>query len=268
MMPMPVHFPRGFAARLPLLLAMLLLGMVGERALAQPGTLRGTVTDSAGRPLRDVEVISINTKRSTRTGNDGRYVLTKLSFGQQLVMARSPGYRAAEKVITMLDDATPPVDFVLGRVVQAIDTVRIVAADSCAPYDFAGYECRKRMGVGQFRGEEEIRALKPYYWADMFEGLPGLRRSPTRNPRIGLDWTIDATTGWRCVQEGWNGRHRTAADENVQPSDIVAIEHYDVYEKVPEAYKRLAWPNGQDKPCALVMYWTRGFIEHEKDRRP
>jgi hypothetical protein len=42
---------------------------------------------------------------------------------------------------------------------------------------------------------------------------------------------------------------------------------WEVRWKVPAAYKRLAWPNGQDKPCALVMYWTRGFIENARKMR-
>lgn len=251
-----------------LLTALCLLALAPSGLRAQAGVLRGIVTDTAGRPLRDVEVLSINAKRSTRTGPDGRYILARLPWGQQVIMARLPGYRPEERAVSMLDENSPPQDFRLGRVVALIDTVRITSHDGCAAYDFAGFDCRRRAGIGQFRGEAEISALRPEYWADMFEGLPGFRREPFFDERLRRqDWTVQATTGWRCVMEGWNGRHRTAADELVTPRDIVAIEHYDVYEKVPAAYKRLAWPNGQDKPCALIMYWTRGFLENEKRRR-
>lgn len=250
---------------MPLAAAALLMGVPTARAAAQAGVIRGVVTDTAGRPLRGVEVLSINFKRSTRTDAEGRYVLARLPWGTQLVMARFPGYRAGEKSVSMLDETTPPVNFELHRLVQLIDTVRITSHDGCAAYDIAGFECRRRAGIGQFRGVEEIDALRPLYWADMFEGLTGLRRKAYMSKQ-GQDWTVESTTGWRCLMEGWNGRHKTAADENTMPRDIVAIEHYDVYEKVPAAYKRLAWPNGQDKPCALIMYWTRGFVEHEKKR--
>jgi hypothetical protein len=258
---------RSFRPVAPLVLALLLLLVAAPRgADAQAGVIRGIVTDTAGRPLRDVEVLSVNSKRSTRTGDDGRYTLARLPWGQQLIMARLPGYRAAERAVAMLDENTPPVNFELGRVVQVIDTVRITSHDGCAPYDYEGFMCRQRAGIGQFRGEAEIKALHPTYWADMFEGLSGFRRTPIRNRIMGQDWTVESTTGWRCLVEGWNGRHKTAADEIVTPRDIVAIEHYEVYEKVPAAYKRLAWPNEQDKPCALVMYWTRGFIENARKR--
>lgn len=268
---MPAQFLRHTTRWRPVCLAAALLlaallAVPCARAAAQSGVIRGTVTDTAGRPLRDVEVFSINTKRSARTGDDGRYALARLPWGQQVIMARLPGYRHSEKAISMLDRSTPELDFVLSQMVQLIDTVRITSHDGCAAYDVAGFECRRRAGIGQFRGEEEIAALRPIYWADMFEGLEGFRRAPIRSPIIGQDWTVESTTGWRCLMEGWNGRHKTAADEIVLPKDIVGVEHYEVYEKVPAAYKRLAWPSGQDKPCALVMYWTRGFVEHANKR--
>lgn len=236
-------------------------------ARAQAGIVKGIVTDTGGRPLENVEVLSINAKRTTRTGKDGRFTLARLPFGQQLIMARLPGYQPSDRAINMLDNAAPDLEFRLRRVVQALDTMRIVSHDGCAAYDFAGFDCRRRAGIGQFRGKEELAALRSYYWADMFEGLPGFRREIARDSTIGQDWRVASTTGWRCLMEGWNGRHRTAAEENIRPDQIVGVEHYETYEKVPAAYKRLAWPNGQDKPCALVMYWTRGFIDNEAKRR-
>ncbi len=249
------------------LFALILIALVPRLGAAQAGVVRGMVTDTAGRPLEGVEVLSVNARRSVRTGRDGRFILAKLPFGQQLLMARLPGYQPADKAVNMLDNNAPEVSFRLRRVVQALDTLRIVSHDGCAAYDFAGFECRRRAGIGQFRGPEELAALRSYYWADMFEGMPGLRRQPGRDPVIGQDWKVGSTTGWRCLMEGWNGRFKAANLENVRPDQIVAIEHYEVYEKVPAAYKRLAWPNGQDKPCALVVYWTKDYVEEQMRRR-
>lgn len=247
------------------MLASALLGTLAPRRMeAQAGILRGTVTDTAGRPLANVEVLSVNAKRSTRTDAAGRFILAKLPFGQQLILARFPGFQPADQAVNMLDEQAPELSFRLRRVIVALDTVRIVSHDGCAAYDFAGFDCRRRAGIGQFRGEAELVALRPIYWADMFEELPGFRRYAVPDSILGRDWKVESTTGWRCLMEGWNGRHKMAADEGTRPRDIVAVEHYETYDKVPAAYKRLAWPNGQSKPCALVMYWTRGYIENAK----
>ena len=253
--------------RATIVMLLTLVALVPARAIAQEGVLRGTVTDTTGRPLAGVEVLSVNGKRSTRTDRNGRFALARLPFGQQLIMARYPGYQPADRAINMLDANVPELTFRLRRIVQLIDTVRIVSHDGCAAYDFTGFECRRRAGVGQFRGLEEIGALRPHFWADMFEGMPGFRNVQVPDPILGMDWDVESTTGWRCLESGWNGRERTANLENVRPADIVAIEHYDVYEKVPAAYKRLAWPNSQPRPCALVIYWTKDFIERQRAGR-
>ena len=232
---------------------------------AQAGTVRGVVTDTAGRPLADVEVLSVNAERSTRTGRDGRYTLARLPFGQQLLIARFPGYQLGQEPITMLDDNALTVDFRLRSVVQAIDTVRIVSHDGCSPYDLGGYDCRRRASIGQFRSAAELTALRPRFMADLFEGFDGLKRISTRDENGMPDWTVRSTTGWSCLKESWDGRDKTAADSRMMPKDIVAIEYYELYEKVPSAYKRIAWPQGQTRPCALVIYWTK---HADQDRKP
>ncbi len=153
---------RGWRA---VMVSALLSVLAPHRAQAQAGILRGTVTDTTGRPLSNVEVLSVNAKRSTRTDAGGRFTLAKLPFGQQLILARLPGYQPADQAVNMLDAQVPELSFTLRRVIVALDTVRIVSHDGCAAYDFAGFDCRRRAGIGQFRGESELTALRPIYWA-------------------------------------------------------------------------------------------------------
>ena len=199
-----------------------------------------------------VEVLSVNAKRSTRTDREGRFTLSRLPFGQQLVMARYPGFQPGDEAVNMLNESMPPLTFRLRRVVQAIDTVRIVSHDGCAPYDFAGFACRRRAGVGQFRGEAELGALRPHYWADMFEGLPGLRNYQVPDRQMGFDWRVESTTGWRCLEEGWNGRERTANLENVRPGDIVAVSDVNLHIENGE-YIVFLGPSGCGKTTTLRM---------------
>jgi hypothetical protein len=246
---------------MPTKLALLLLALgLASPLAAQVGTVRGVVTDSAGRPIRGVEVLAIRENRSVRTDAEGRFTLTRLPWGQVVVMARLPGWRAAEKAVTIGDAGQASVEFRLNRVIQLIDTLRIVSHDGCAPYRLEGFECRRRAGIGQFRGPEEIEALRVTYWSDLFEGFTGLRRVPFVNFRQERDWTVMSTSGWRCLMFGMNGREPTARETNIQPKDIYAIEYFDVYERVPEPYKRLSWPGTQSEPCSLIMYWTKAWV--------
>jgi hypothetical protein len=247
----------------PLALAVGLALALPAAVTAQSGTVRGIVTDSVGNPLRGIEVLALNQERTTRTDAEGRFLLRGLPWGQVVLMARSPGWKPQDQVVVIGDEgAQREYRFALTRMVQLIDTLRVVSQDGCAAYRYDGFECRRRAGIGQFRGPDELTALRPDYWADMFEGMTGLRREPWRDRQRGrLDWTVSSTTGWRCLTEGFNGRQRTAREEIIYPDQIYAIEYFDVYERVPEAYKRLAWPNGESHPCALVMYWTKVWVE-------
>ena len=244
-------------------LAVAVLAAVPATLTAQTGVVAGIVIDSAGNPLRGVEVLALQQERSTRTGNDGRFVLRGLPWGPVVLMARQPGWRAQEQVVRINDDGTSREPrFVLLRAIPTLDTLRIVSQDGCAATQFAGFECRRRAGIGQFRGPEELEAIRAQFMADMFEGMAGLRREPFRDVQRGrLDWTVASTTGWRCLTEAYNGRFRTAREEIIFPEHIYAIEYYDVYERVPEVYKRFAWPRDQDKPCALIVYWTKAYVE-------
>lgn len=256
-----------------LVCALTMMSVRPAALFAQAGTVRGVVTDSVGNPMRGIEVLALQQDRSTRTDGEGRFILRGLPWGQVVLMARSPGWKPQDRVVQIGDNgATGDVRFALTRTVQLIDTARIVSQDGCAAYRYDGFECRRRAGIGQFRGPEELEALRPQYWADMFEGMNGLRKEPMRDLERGrLDWTVASTTGWRCLMEGFNGRHRTAREEQIYHDQIYAIEYFDVYERVPEAYKRLAWPTGQQQPCALVMFWTKVWVEENggpPPRRP
>jgi len=254
-------------AKLRLLTWFTLLALATPAA-AQVGTVRGVVTDSAGRPIRGVEVLAIRQERSVRTDAEGRYTITRLPWGQVVIMARLPGYRAAEMAVTIGDAGLAEANFRLGRVIQLVDTLRIVSHDGCAAYRWDGFECRRRAGIGQFRGPEEIAALRAVYWSDLFEGFTGLRRVPFVNPKRERDWTVMSTSGWRCLMTGMNGREPTARETVLTPDDIYAIEYFDVYERVPEPYKRLAWPGSQREPCSLIMYWTKAWVaENGRPRR-
>lgn len=235
----------------------------------QTGVVRGVVTDSLGQPVRGVEVLAVQIERSTRTDAQGRYVLTRLPWGSNVIMARSPGYRPVERAVTIGDDGQATLNFSLNRAIQLIDTLRITSHDGCATFRFDGFECRRKAGIGQFRGPEELRALRPDYWADMFAGMQGFRKVPFLDQeRQRQDWTVMSVTGWRCMIEAFNGRERSPREQLVRPQDIYAIEHYDVYERVPEPYKRLAWPADSRTPCTLVMYWTVQYVEENRNRRP
>lgn len=229
-------------------------------AVASAQAVRGTVVDSAGRPLSGVDVILASTADRVRTDTSGRFALPIGHARVDTVRARLIGYRPAELVIGR---SVRPLRIMLHRAPQRLETVRVLDQNTCDPSSLAGFECRRAAGVGHFRGAAELRALRPVAWADMFDGMPGVRRVMSKGP-YGQDWKVAPPPG-RCLIELWNGQppmdidkfapHKP--DEFWKPADVVAIELYDDYDKVPLVYRRYAWPFESEK-CGIVVYWLRG----------
>ena len=238
-------------------------------ALALPTALAaqsvtGVVVDSAGRPLADVDVLIGAGSLRDRSDSTGRFTIARVPAGDQRLKARRIGYRPYELDIRMRDDSVIIVRLVLQRMPQQLGAVRIVDVNACAPTTLAGFECRRRGRVGVFRDAGELRALRPSAWADMFDGIPTLRRVPISTPD-GLDYRVTSPPSecLRHIYNGedprFNGNALRVAEDHLVPQDVVAIEYYRYAEDIPTAYRRFAWPpvDSGVAPCSLIVYWLR-----------
>ena len=257
-------FPPRFANRT--MIGLLFLWGAASSALpAQTQSLTGVVRDSAGRAIVDADVILEPSGRRTRTSDNGRFVFERLASGEVRLRVRYVGFHAFEERIYLGRGANIRRTVVLTRLPPLLATVRIVDQNACAPTSLEGFECRRLAGVGHYRDAGEIRSMSPQHWADMLDGMPGLRRSLVLGP-LGREWRVAAQPS-RCVVELWNGQPPMKVDPTTpfppdllwRPEDVVAIEYYDDHKKVPARYEMLAWtppPGGQ--PCGLIIYWLRG----------
>lgn len=230
-------------------------------ALAAQG-VRGVVVDPTGRRLAEADVILGASGLRTRSDSLGAFQFPAPPAGRQQLRVRLIGYRPYESDVTVPSDGWAEVRIVLERTPQLLGTVRVTDTRLCAPNTLAGFECRRSSGQGLFRDAGEIRSLRPSAWADMLDGMPGLRRKEIMTPD-GLDWRPAAPPSG-CLVEIYNGEdplfdghvRKVRVDELVT-RDVVAIEYYRLYAEVPEAFKRYAWPNGSEFPCGLIVYWLR-----------
>jgi hypothetical protein len=215
-------------------------------------SVRGTVTDSAGTPVSDAEVYVVTSGRDGRTDEAGSYTVAQLLQGPTRLRARMPGWQPVDTAITLASHSTTTVNFVFRYRAPALDTVRVVSTQDCPRRSLDGFECRRRAGIGVFRDAKEIAALDPIYFADIFDGIAGVKRV-----QLPLDVSIEATTQWRCIVYLENGH--PPFWKNVQQMnflDVIAFEFYDSPEKVPEWYKAYSW--SESKPCSVIVLWLRG----------
>jgi len=95
------------------LFALVLLLLPGS-LLAQAGTVIGRVTDArSGDPIGGAAVRVEGTALIVETSRDGRFRLTRVPVGQQVVTARGIGYKMGGQTVTVSAGAEVTADFVL-----------------------------------------------------------------------------------------------------------------------------------------------------------
>lgn len=251
---------------------LLLVSLADLRAQS----VEGTVVDSTGAALAEAVVIleragqeSVGGLRAA-TDERGRFRFAYVPSGNHTLRVRLIGYRPVELMVRVGRGGTVERRVTLQRMPQVLAGVRIVDQNTCDATSIAGFECRRAAGIGMYRDAGELRAMQPRYWAEMLDGMPGIRRTMKLGP-YGPDWRVAAPPG-RCVKELWNGQLPIPTDTEApfkpddywKPEDVVAIEYYDSGRKVPGPYRRYY---GIETPldCALIIYWLRGAAQGIRD---
>lgn len=149
----------------------------------------------AGRAIGQVvgphrEKVSGATVELTETGSrttadvNGRFVLTSLPEGTQILAVRAPGYSPTTMVVE-LSSTTPWQGVVqLGASPPVLSTVHILAQHLQPAYDAVGFNQRRHNGIGTFMDVEDIDRKHPINTTDVFRDVPGLYVDYSFHPPI------------------------------------------------------------------------------------
>ncbi len=242
----------------------LLLGalLLTASATAQAQGIRGVVRDVNGRPLGGAEVSVGETASRARTDSLGRYALPRVAAGPTPLRVRLITYNAFDTSVVVPTSGWADVSIVMARVAPTLAEVRARGMQNqCDPTTLDGFDCRRQAGVGYYRGPAELKALNGQQFLALFYGFPGIRPRLDRS-RYGDNWR-PAVRPSRCFAELVNGRpedpYRPIA--SWRPDDIVAVEYYDEYRKIPLAFRQ-----HMDGICDLAVYWL--YNARRGDRPP
>jgi len=221
----------------------------------------GVVSDSAGRPLNEADVIVGSSGMRARTDISGRFSIQLQRGGRTEIKVRLVGYHQLVDTVRVPDFGAERITVRLERLPPRLATVVVTDRRVCAETALSGFECRRDSGIGYFRDAGELRAMRPERWGEMLDGFPGLR---WRMKRDGSGLEVGPAPS-RCLRQIYNGRmpqwladEERKADDFWVPNDVVAIEYYPEYREVPPQYQRYAWwPPILGQPCGLIVYWLR-----------
>jgi hypothetical protein len=209
------------------------------------GGLRGTVTDSAGRPVEDVDVGFIDDSTSVRTDGAGRFSLPRQRVTTGVLRARRLGYRAA--YVSRRTDDTSAVTVVLQSVGQQLGTVRVRAN-----WDNKRLEEMQRRRMywgGTHILRDEIERRDPFRISDMLQGRAGIR---VRRDRYGNGVVAGRGDCPMAILVNGFPVRGLSVDEVVSARDVVAVEAYNSALNTPADLAVLA-----SGGCGVLAVWTR-----------
>ncbi|HEY7637797.1 MAG TPA: carboxypeptidase-like regulatory domain-containing protein, partial [Gemmatimonadales bacterium] len=104
----------------------LLLFTLAVPLIAQSGTVRGTVSDSAGGALANATVAVEGTDFRTTSGAGGNYELRGVPAGRHTMRVRLIGYEAASAAVTVPAGDVVQQDFTMARSTVQLAPINVV----------------------------------------------------------------------------------------------------------------------------------------------
>ncbi len=211
------------------------------------GRVQGVVRGKGGLPLANARVSVWGTGLDATTSADGSFTLRELPTGSHTLETRAIGYQAERRIIDLLD-AEPTLVSSQLESLASLDTVRVRAIRKVYGRDMAGFEERRRQGLGRFIDEETIAKRQAFRTTDLLRTMAGVRVVPSGS---GTRVLMRGGTSGACAPTVFIDRMRmqdSDLDTFIDPSIIRGIEVYTAMTTPPEFFSLSG--------CGSVVIWT------------
>lgn len=221
------------------------------------------LADATERPLVGAQITVVSMRLSTQADSLGRFLLTGILPGRQLVTVSQIGFEPLRTYIVFLAADTVDADIVLTPLpassAQPIAKMNVVA--NAVPRGLEDFERRRLTGVGDFMNEAAIRKASRGELTDVVRRIPGIQlsrpasgfgayasagRGATRGRPCYVAVMIDRT--W--VYEGKRGD--LPFDLNsISPDIVIGMEFYRGLSYIPAEFGK------ERSTCGTLVIWTK-----------
>ncbi|GGN12735.1 TonB-dependent receptor [Dyadobacter beijingensis] len=194
-------------------------------ALAQTGTLRGTVTTSDGKPAEFVNVVLERTGRGATVDQAGNYTIAKIPAGSYTLVASFTGLVTQKKPVAIAAGESLTIDFTLAEDDQQLQEV-IVRSSANRVTDKGG-EMVARMPITNLQnpqafnvvGKELMKQQNVVAITDAFKNAPGVVATLYPSGGIGA-----LSRGFSTGIDARNGLQTTSGRGSADIANIERIE--------------------------------------------
>jgi hypothetical protein len=220
-------------------------------AQTRPGSITGVVKDSLGKPIPNVEVTALRVAKTVRTDTAGHFLLGALPSGTLDIAFRRLAFEPVIMIITVPPADTADVEVTLGLAAQKLTAV-VVQAHADQARILAGFEARRKQGIGQFITRAQIEDRHPFLLSDMVRRLPGAIVAST-DGRTALRFARAPHAN--CPPQFFVDGIQTDGFgiDDLPPSDIEGMELYAGSAGLPPEFNRMHGTT----ICGTVIIWTR-----------
>jgi TonB family protein len=222
-------------------------------AVAQAGTISGTISDSTGHPIAGAEVMVLGTGASVATGDHGEFRISGLRAGSVTVKARRLGFRV-DSVTAQIGDGVATISLRLANVASVltpvvISTNRVEYKGRLAGY----YERLDRRNSGYFITRAQIDRENPRNLTQLLQRTPGMSQFRGRGGLSGV-----RMRGRNCWPLVWlDGTLMPSGEvdlDGIPPSTLQGIELYLGSTTAPMRYTATR----DLSSCGTIILWSRG----------
>jgi hypothetical protein len=239
--------------------AVLVGSLVAGRAgtvYAQAGTVVGTVTDSAGKPIAEADVAIVALHQLTRTDADGRFSFARIPRGTHELSVRRLGYRP-EQVKVVVGDLAYSYSVTLVPQPLMLGGVRVDAAEERLRLGIEDFYRRRAKGLGgTFYTRSEILARNARLTTDVIRNAPGIRIVRTRGiAGVRFSGSSSSSSRRECGPVIWlDGQEVQGMEVDQIPiHDVEGIEVYSGPSTIPMQFS----PKQSRDACGAIVIWTR-----------
>ena len=233
------------------------------------GTVMGVVRNRNGSLVHSAMVVVLGTERRADVDPEGRFTLSGVAAGSQILEARAIGFRPTQIQVTLDPGSSRRLEFVMGDSVQA-QVLEPIAVAGSSYLAMVGFDKRRKSGQGHFLDTEDIARTGASRTEEIFRMVPGVQLHPS-----GMGYVVEFQRGQGqianpnlrnyCPPSYFIDGHYFPLPPNATvtlpmvPSEILAVELYSNMFSAPLQFQR------RDSGCGVILIWTR---RGEPNRKP
>ena len=214
--------------------------------LTGTASVAGVVRGVGGLPLGEAQLRVLGARGTTISDARGRFSLSDLPAGTQVLEVRRIGYLLAQQPVELRSGRTVTQDVQLRRIVT-LDSIRVLAQRSrYREFEFN----RKANRFGKFLTVDSIEKRHPLFTSDLFRVTPGFKVMG-----FGLDAVVASSRGPSSIMGGDCAANVVIDGMShmeinlISPFDIGAMEIYRPGEPAPVQY--------HGGHCGVIVIWTK-----------